>query len=416
MKFSIRFFAGILTVIASNAVQAGPAHTDSTQVLVSIVNRALQNSPEIRAARSAVEAARTRLGGAVLPLNNPEIDAEAERTDINTYQLGISQTIDWHDKRSALEQVAQARLLTAQQQLAALQLSKAAAILDAIGRVAIQTAINRLSQRRSEIMARFSKLAKQRHAAGDISRSELELARLSQAEADMQYARTQAELMQANGDFYSLSGHMLTESVELPESLSISQNAPSEDEAIARQHPRVQAALLSAQIAKRQINAADRERKADPTVGISAGREDNHNLLALRFSMPLQIRNSFQSNVEAARQDALQAEQLAQQTYWELRANLKSAEQRYTVVSKAWKNWLSQGRSSLQKRIELLETLWRAGEISTTDYLLQVQQTLDTQIAGIELHGDLWNAWLAWMNHSASLGNWLNTKSKRKQS
>ncbi|WP_419631261.1 hypothetical protein [Thiolapillus sp.] len=95
---------------------------------------------------------------------------------------------------------------------------------------------------------------------------------------------------------------------------------------------------------------------------------------------------------------------------WEMRAQLKSAGQRYTLVSDAWKQWLSQGRSSLQKRIRLLETLWRAGEISTTDYLLQVQQALDTQIAGIELHGDFWNAWLAWMNHSASLDNWLNTE------
>ncbi|WP_419583561.1 hypothetical protein [Thiolapillus sp.] len=35
---------------------------------------------------------------------------------------------------------------------------------------------------------------------------------------------------------------------------------------------------------------------------------------------------------------------------WEMRAQLKSAGQRYTLVSDAWKQWLSQGRSSLQKR------------------------------------------------------------------
>ncbi len=414
MKFSTCFFAGILSVIVSNAAQASPiqAHTgtDSTRMLVNIVNRSLQRSPDILAAQSAVEAARVRLGGAALPLNNPEIDVEAERTDINTYQVGISQTIDWHDKRSALEQIAQAQLLTAQQQLAVLQLSKAAELLDAVGRIAIQTAINHLSLRRSETMARFSKLAKQRHVAGDISRSELELARLSQAEADMQYALTQSELIQANSDFYSLSGELLAETVELPASLSIESASRSDNETIARQHPRVQVALLSARIAKHQINAADRNRKADPTLGLSAGREDDHNLLALQFSMPLQIRNSYQSDVEAARLNALQAEQQAQQVYWQLRAQLRSAEQRYTVVSKAWRNWLTQGRGSVQKRINLLETLWRAGEISTTDYLLQVQQTLDTQIAGIELHGKLWNAWLAWMNSSASLAKWLNTK------
>ncbi len=74
------------------------------------------------------------------------------------------------------------------------------------------------------------------------------------------------------------------------------------------------------------------------------------------------------------------------------------------------------GAKQPAKTHRLLETLWRAGEISTTDYLLQVQQALDTQIAGIELHGDFWNAWLAWMNHSASLDNWLNTENQENPS
>jgi len=355
-----------------------------------------------------VDAARAQLDGAALPLNNPELAAEIERTDANTYLLGISQTIDWHDKRNALEQVAHAELAAAQQQLLALRLAKSVELLDAIGRISIQGAISGFSQRRTEILAHFTRLAKQRHAAGDIPQAELELARLSLAEATIQQARNQAELIRANSDFFSLSGQMLTEAIRLPESLPINLAAETDPEAIARQHPEVQAALLTAQIAKRKINAADRERKADPSIGVSAGREDSGSLLALQFSIPLQIRNSYRSNVDMARAEALQAEKLAQQSYWNLRAQLQSAKQRHKVISTAWSQWLSQGRTSLQQHIKLLETLWQSGEISTTDYLLQVQQTLDTQIAGVELHGDLWSTWLEWMNASASLDTWLN--------
>ena len=411
MKISSCTIAGALMVAAGSASWAGPAQksiaTGDIRTLKAVASQALESSPEIQAAQSAVASARARLGGAALPLNNPEFEAEAERTDVNTYQLGISQAIDWHDKRSAIEQVAQAQLQAAQQQLLFLRLSKATELLEALGRIATHSAIMQLSQRRSDILSRFTALAAKRHAAGDISQSELELARLSLAEADMQNARSQAALIQANSDFFSLSGHGLREDIILPESLSIDSLTASDQENIARQHPRVQLALLQARIAKQQIIAADRERKADPTLGISAGREDNNNLLALRFSMPLQIRNNYQSNVDVARHDALQAEQLAQQSFWELRARLRSAEQRYAVVSRAWEQWLTQGRGSLRKRVQLLETLWRAGELSTTDYLLQIQQTLDTQTAGIELQGDLWNAWLDWMNHSATLSHWL---------
>lgn len=412
MKFSISMSAAVLAAVASNTLWIPGAHASpdsgKTVSLAALVNRSLQANPDVLAAQSAVDAAKARLGGTALPLHNPALEAEVESAGANTYQLGISQTIDWHDKRSAFEQLAQTEYQAVRQQLAALKLAKSTELLDAIGRIASQTGIKDLSQRRTQIMTRFANLAKQRHAAGDIPQAELELARLSLAESKMQLAGNQAELIQAHGDFFSLSGQMLTEKISLPANLKLHLVAAEDIESIARQHPEVQAALLQAQKARQNIRATDLDRKADPTLGISAGRDDKDNLIAFRFSLPLQVRNSFQSQVEVARAEALQLEQLAQQAFWNVRARLNSAEQRYKLVSSAWAQWTEKGRSSLNSRIALLETLWKSGEISTTDYLLQIQQTLDTQIAGIELHGDLWNAWLAWMSASAQLDTWLN--------
>ncbi len=56
----------------------------------------------------------------------------------------------------------------------------------------------------------------------------------------------------------------------------------------------------------------------------------------------------------------------------------------------------------------LLESMWETGEINTTDYLFQVQQTLDTQIAGIKLHRNLWGARIEWLSASNTLNKWLN--------
>ncbi len=367
-----------LTAMASTAL-AKSADAERRHRIAQVVNRALEASPEIAAAQSAIQAAKARLTGAGLPLNNPELEAEAENTDINTYRLGINQTVDWHDKRGALEHVARQELLLAQAGYEALKLEKSSELLAAIGRITILQEIVELARQRTELLARFEKLAMKRHAAGDIPRNDLELARLSLAEASMQQARRRSELLQARTDFRILAGRPLPEPLQLP--LHPGNPAASDsDETLARQHPEVQRALIAAQAARQQVLSADRGRKADPTFGLAAGQEDSETLVALSFSLPLQVRNDFQSDVDAARAEALQADQLAQQSYRRLRAQITGSRSQYRTMAAAWNHWMDSGQVSLGKRVKLLDTLWQSGEISTTDYLLQLQQTLDTRI------------------------------------
>ncbi len=382
------------------------------QQLAAIVNHALESNPEIEAAKAAVDAAQARLTGAGLPLNNPELEMEAEHTDISTYTLGISQTIDWYNKQDAMEQALRAELNVARTEVTALNLVKSAELLKAIGGIATHREITTLSRRRTGILERFSQLAEQRHAAGDIPQVELELARLSLAEAVMQHAANGSELIQAKSDYFSLSGQTLDGNIKLPDRLPARPSSTLDEEALVRNHPQVQVAQLMTQATRQQIHAVDQERKADPTFGLRAGREDRENLLALTFSIPLQVRNAFQSSVNAAQAEALAAEQASQQTYRNLLTRLRSARERYLLVADAWSLWVSHGRSSLLQRIDLLEALWQAGEMSTTDYLLQVQQTLDTQIAGVRLQGDLWGTWVDWLSASGTLDTWLNKTSE----
>jgi len=386
-------------------------HVGVRQLAV-IVNGALKSNPEIQAAQAAVDIAKARLAGAALPLNNPELELEAERTDINTYTFGISQTIDWHDKRHAFEEAARAGLTAARARVKALRLTKATELLNAIGRIATHHEITTLSERRSEILDRFVKLAKQRQAAGDIAQTSLDLARLSLAEAIMQHAEYGAELIQARSDYATLSGQSLHSRIKFPELLPTMLPDAQHDEALVRKHPQVQVAHQLALASRRQAEAVGQERKADPTFGLTAGREDQEDLISLSFSIPLQVRNNFRSNVDAAQSQALQVEQEARQAYWNLQARLNSARERYKLVSNAWAIWVSQGRISLQQRSEILEAMWRTGEISANDYLLQVQQTLDVQIAGVELQGNLWKVWVEWLSASGSLDDWLNNPSR----
>lgn len=88
-------------------------------------------------------------------------------------------------------------------------------------------------------------------------------------------------------------------------------------------------------------------------------------------------------------------------------ARIAAARRRFGLASKTWSVWEGEGRISLEARVKLLEKLWTAGELTTTDYLVQLQRSLDTRIAAAELQGERWQAWLEWLNASGRMHRWL---------
>jgi len=250
----------VLVVALAQASDAKPLDT--------LVEEVLSTSPEIAAARSEAEAAEARLQGSTLPLNNPELEAEYERTDVDTLRVGLTQTLDWHGKRAALERMAR----------------------------------------------------------------------------------------------------------------------------------------LEAQLARQRIEAVDRERKPDPTLGVAGGREGDENLFVLSFALPLQVRNRGEAEVQATRLEVVAAEQRARQIQLDVKSRLAAADARYRLLHATWARWIEEGLPSLSQRVALLERLWQAGETSTTDHLIQVQQLLDTRMAGVDFEGELRLAWIDLLEASGALG------------
>ena len=419
MSFFTCLRAGLCACLVASATAAWSSDTSSgvqsppvgnVTNLSQFINRILDRNPEIQAAQAAIDAARARVQGADLPIYNPELELEGAKTahtDFYDVGVGLSQTIDIHDKRGAQEQVIQAELEATRSALSALRQTKAVALLDAMVRILNSSEITLLAKQRFQLLERFQALAEQRHSAGDIPLIKVKLTRLAVAEAAMAHAQAGGELVEAKGDFFTLAGEPAPKELHLPATLPA--HLPDQSsEQLASTHPSVRQVHLLALAARVQINASDRTRKADPTLGLMVGREDEANKLTLSFSMPLQVRNNFRSNVTIARSEALQAEQEAQQVYRATLAQLQTARERYTLVSRAWHVWVSRGQSSLKKQSQLLEQLWQAGELETTEYLVQLQQMLDTRIAGAELHGAMWRAWIKWQAATGRVFEWIS--------
>jgi cobalt-zinc-cadmium efflux system outer membrane protein len=374
------------------------------------INQIQEANPEIQAAQAGIDAAQARFQGAAKPIYNPEMTLEGEKVEGDgsfNYAVGLSQTFDTHNKRGAGEQVSQAHLEAIKSGLSALRQAKIVGLLDAIAQIENSKEIISLTQQRLQLLERFQHLAEQRHQAGDVPLIEVELARLAVAEAAMAHAQASGELIVAKGAFFALAGAFPPEQLRLPASLPTHLSAELSNDQLVTQHPQVKQALLKAQAARWKTDAIDRDRRSDPTLGVMASREDDANKLTLSISMPLQIRNNFSSQVTVAHSEALQIEQEAQQIYRTTLAQLQTARDGYMLISQAWQVWVSRGQRSLKQQSELLEQLWQAGELETTEYLVQLQQNLDTRIAGAELHGALWNAWVKWLAAAGQVSEWV---------
>ena len=404
-------FACLITLSLSTSAsfaQQSTGKEEGFEQFTAILNKMLQSNPEILAAQAAVVAATHGLKGAELPLNNPEIGIESERTDTNYFAFSYSQTIDWHDKQKGRQRVAQSELSSALAELESLRLALGSELLETMGKVASNEQITALSKQRTVILNRFVQLAEKRFSAGDISKSEQELANLSLSEAIMQHAGNAAALIQSRGDYSRLTGEEPDARLTFPNQLPTQLPNTASDTTLIEQHPDFRVAWQLAQVARLQIRNTGLERKVDPVFTVTGGRDADETLIGVSLAIPLTFRNNFSSSVDIARAQSLQAEQQMQQVKRTLSARIKNARERYMLVSGAWSQWLTRGNISLQQRIEILEVQWQSGEISTSDYLLQVQQTLDTRITSAELHGNQWSAWVDWLSGSGTLSDWFN--------
>lgn len=387
--------------------EAGRSYT-----LKTLIRQALGSSPDLLRVQAEAEAAQARLRSARRPANNPELSAEYERSDATAFSLGLSQTLDWHDKRSTRSKVAESEWAATQTALEAKTLDLAYALATKTGDLATVHKTLSLARERVGLMTRILELAQQRVAAGDAAEPERDLAQLALSEASLQYGAQQSELLRHQREFAELAGRELDYQAQFPKRLASLIDTPPDVLALAREHPTLRLAHAVATTARQRVNLADQDRRPDPTVGVSVGRDAGEGRVAISLSLPWNVFNDFSDDVAAANSEALAAEQQVQLEERAMAAKITAARARFNLTAKLWVQWTKETRGSLDGYLSTLEVQWNAGEISTSDYLLQVGQALDARIAEAELHGNLWTAWIEWLYVSAGLMDWLDNDAK----
>ncbi len=366
------------------------------------------HNPGVRAARARLTAATARLNAAGQALYNPELSLGTESGAEERREIGIAMAIDWSGKRSARENVADAeyRAALAQWQ-AALQQAGTDWLREVIAFQAAQEQAA-LGHERVELMTRFAELAGRRLRAGDINQIERDLAELALQEALAQLAELEAEQARAEQALRALG----SDTVALP---ILMDRLPSTatvqvDDSRFSNHSLLRQAHQQANAASARIKVAERERRPDPVLSFSTGTVEadgiRDDLVAFNVSIPLPILNSYSAEVTAARADADEAQADLEETRRRLRAEANQTTVRYNALLTAWQRWQQSPASRVTARAELLQRMWEAGELSSADYLVQLNQTLDTNARGRQLNAQVWQAWLDWLLSAGEFLGW----------
>lgn len=341
------------------------------------------------------------------PLYNPELELSYEDKTERAYQVTVSQTIDLFDKRETQSQMA---MLSEQISLLDIQAQKTLLleqVLTALLESRRASALANLSASQLQISERLIALTRKRMGAGDASQIDLQLVQLAHTEALESNSAALEALLQRQSDAALVLGDT---AIRLPRSFDYSTASPPDFTDLSRQTLNSQIALLETRKAQLEIAQAAKARRIEPTVGLGFGQEGNDNVIALSLSIPLNVRNTYRAEVDAAEARAAYRDDtyllIQQQSHNELKRS-------WTLLTQqqALKHLLADtGQQSMQTLNQQFEKLWRLGELDTTRYLQSLQQSNSALKAQINLNTESDLALIQWLARSNQLLSWLSPR------
>jgi len=398
--------------------------TESTKiegnVVKSKVSMALQrwlktnvnNHPSVLAAESAVDSARYQFVAANKALYNPELEFDAETAQSDSASIGLSQTIDWGDTRGARTEMARYRRSASQFKLESKRREIAGNFLSGLSDYHTSFALKALAKQANQLMQRSAALAKRRYDAGDLAKVEVDLANLSYAQARFKLADAISQHARATQNLIALTGNAKTNWPSLlsdfPDPHTTSNTQAQEIDKTVQQLPQMREITARVKSAQSNVNVQSGLGSVNPTIAFRAGKEEQDTLLGLSLTIPLQVRNNFSAEVDSANAEMIQAEREAIDAFRKLKSRLEIAIVSYGLSREAWMAWQQSGADTLNEQVKLLERLWKAGEMNTTDYLIQLTQTLATKASAIEQRSRMWTDWSEWLVASGNIEHWIH--------
>jgi len=399
---------GVIYWLSSGvAFSATVSEADQSQAWQNWLKNQIESHPEVVAAKQQLKAKLFEADGRTQPLYNPELETEFERLDSSdNYRIGINQTLDVWGKRSNRRQQAEFLRLAAEQAYAQTYQEKLAEALSVLAIYQASKARFLLAQQQEQQINTLFQLVKNRQKAGDLGQIEANFSLASLAQRLNETAQAMADFRTAETQAWELFPNLPSDKSVVPAQLwqvnagSVSSESSSNS---LESHPRVLLAKAQWEVQKEAAELARLDAKADPTLGINAGRDGDEDVVGLTFSIPLNVRNNFSAERRAADEEALAAEAVYLATRRKQQYQIQAAAsiaQQYQIQLQRLKSLLQQ---SNEQSLELLEQQWRTGDLSTNEYLIALQQNMAGALSGIELQEKFQLAVIDWLKASGQV-------------
>lgn len=359
-------------------------HAESSNWNAWLTNQ-IEQHPDIVAAREQWLGANANADAAEQPIYNPELSAELERNgDEDNYRVGVEQTIDWWDKRGVKRQQASYLRTSAEALYQQQVLDKTAEVLAALVEWYFANRAAIIAQTQQQQFNTLLELVEKRKQAGDLGSIDAELTFLSLSQQLLQVAEVEVALQRAQTRVRELLPEWSPERGGIPDGFWPPQLDSVTDQELLK-HPAVVTVYDSWQSFKEEAKVIKRAAKAEPTVGINAGRDGEESVVGLTFSIPLTIRNNFNAEIRAAESKALEAEARFQALFRKQRFDWQAAHSTWQLYAEQYRRWQTVAQDRVENSAQLLERQWRSGDLSTSNYLLALNQRAESLLAGIQL-------------------------------
>ncbi|MFB2654050.1 TolC family protein [Shewanella seohaensis] len=355
--------------------------------------------PEVQAQIARQQQAELAIAAADRAIYNPELGLNYQNADTDTYSLGLSQTLDWGDKRGVATRLAQ---LEAQILLADIQLERSQMLAERLLALAEQAQSNK-ALTFAEQQLRFTQaqlnIAEQRFAAGDLSDVELQLLKLELASNTADYALAEQAALVADGKVIELLG---------VDKLGFREFIPEIGQWVSKMTPKVDLpALTSAHqqvlLAKANAMKVKADTAADPTINLGVEKEGDDNKFGVGVAIPLQVRNNY-SELQSVADKGIA---IAEQNYLARERVLTAKQAQFTNalprLLARYQDWRERVAASGSKAAKSLSEQWRSGDVSTSEYLQSRRQLAASYLVGLNLETAIYQSWLTWMGDSGQL-------------
>ncbi|WP_396588660.1 TolC family protein [Bermanella sp. R86510] len=345
----------------------------------------VRQHPDIRAAQEQLLGVNASADALMKPIHNPELFTGVGRSgNEKSYQVGVQQTIDIWDRRGAQQHQAEFMQIAATAEYERQLLNHASQAIAALVKWAAAKRTSEVAQTQQKQLNALLELVETRQRAGDLGSIDAELTFLSLSQKLTQVAEIEADLQKAESKVRELLPGWSPERGQIPSDFWPVRPRLATDQVLLK-HPKVATAHARWQSLKKQAEVARRSARAEPTIGFNAGRDEGQNTMGLSLSIPLNVRNNFNAETRAANQVSLEAEAKFRAMYRRQRFEWQSAYAAWQRFEQQYRRWQNEVQGRVESSAELLQRQWSAGDLSTTDYLMALNQRAESLVAGIEL-------------------------------